>query len=122
MFGRFLELGIPLVALLISSCLLLEVPSEGIGEIYAGLVGKAEDNPENIGELVSEVKLFARLSALIPVLARYDACELTNLFRQDRHVGKLAEVAYAYGFNPSVYFLLCLLECHGLCLVLVLFP
>ena len=67
----------------IAFCLLFEVLFQRLGKVNASLVGQAEQHPQHVGHLVCRVGRFARLEALVAVLAGDDARQLANFLREE---------------------------------------
>ena len=83
---------------------------EGGGQVDAGLVGQADEDEEDVGELFAQLAPFVgRLEALVAVEPRHEPGYLADLLDQDGQVGQLRVVAHADGLDPVVYLLLALL-------------
>ena len=97
----------------VAAGLLFEALFEFGGEVYARLVGEADEYPQYIGHLFAQVGLFARLEALVAIGACHDACQFAHLFGEASHIGELREVAHSILPYPFVYSSLCFLYSHN---------
>ena len=100
------------MSFLVSFRLLLDAAGEGLGEVGAGLVGDAEQHPEDVGYLFVQIVLFTAFERLVAVLAGHDAGQLAHFFGQYGHIGQFAEVAHAVRPDPVVHLFLCFFQCH----------
>ena len=82
-------------------------------EVYSRLVGKADRDPQHIGELFRQIEVLTGLGALVAVTPGYNTGELTDLFRKESHIGKLRKIAVAHGMNPLVHGFLCVFYRHS---------
>ena len=84
-----------------------------IGQIHAGLVGKANNDPKHIGQFVGQVFVLIRLFfRLFTVSPGNDAGHFAHLFGEHCQVGEFVEIPNAHGFNPVVNGCLCVFDGH----------
>lgn len=76
-------------------------------KIYPRLIGKTDENPENVCHFLAEVRLFALLEALVAVCSGDDTSQFSYFFRKTSHIGKFAEIANAIFLDPLIYCFLC---------------
>jgi hypothetical protein len=80
-----------------------EVLFEGGGEVYTGLVGNANEDPEGVGEFVAEFSACVRwFEGLVTVKSAHEAGHFPHFFGKDSHVGELAEIADPGRADPVV--------------------
>ena len=80
-----------------------EVLFQGGSEVYTGLVGDTEEDPEGVGEFVSQ--FFAsvrRFEGLVAVEAAHEAGHFPHFFREDSHISELAEIADPGAADPVI--------------------
>lgn len=83
--------------------LLLKVTPKGLAEVCSGLVGQAEEYPQNISHLVGRILRFAGLKRLVAVAAGDDAGQFADFLGQTGHIGEFAKVANAVGLDPRIH-------------------
>jgi hypothetical protein len=80
-----------------------EVLFEGGGEVYTGLVGDANEDPEGVGEFVAQFSACVRwFEGLVTVKSAHEAGHFPHFFGKDSHVGELAEIADPGRADPVV--------------------
>ena len=92
--------------------LLLDTLLQRLRKVYARLIGKADEHPQNVGHLLRRVVRFALLEALVAIASRHDARQFAHLLGKASHIGEFGEVAHAILLYPTVYRLLCFLDSH----------
>ena len=96
----------------IPCCFFCKGGFDGFGEVHAGLVGKADEHPEDVRHFLGEVVALAGLEGLLAVFACHDAGKLADFLHEDGGVGEFIEVAHADGLDPGIDALLQFLEFH----------
>jgi len=100
------------MSVFISICFLLQVLTEGFGQVYSGLVGQTDKDPQYICHFIGKVVFLSLLERLISVFACHHTCQFAYFLGQNGHIGQFAEVTYTIRFNPAVHFFLCFFQCH----------
>lgn len=59
------------MSVFISICFLLQVLTEGFGQVYSGLVGQTDKDPQYICHFIGKVVFLSLLERLISVFARH---------------------------------------------------
>lgn len=92
------------MSVFISICFLLQVLTEGFGQVYSGLVGQTDKDPQYICHFIGKVVFLSLLERLISVFACHHTCQFAYFLGQNGHIGQFAEVTYTIRFNPAVHF------------------
>lgn len=105
----------------------LQVFAEGLLQVYAGLIGQADQHKQYIGHFVREVSgsasgQFRRFEGLLSVQPRHQACYLADFFYQNGHIGQFVIVPDADGIDPLINRLLRLAYRHAPLFILFIQP
>lgn len=101
--SRGCQFGVVEVACGVALGLLFKALLHGLGEVYTGLVGQADEYPQHVGHLFRRVVCLAFFERLVAILSGHHTGQFAHLLSEAGHVGEFAEIAYAIGVYPFVY-------------------
>ncbi len=87
---------------------LLQIPGKRFSDVYACLIGNAEEYPQDICYLVVNIIFFSFFKGLVTVFTGHHSGQFSDFFGKNSHIGEFAEVAYSILLNPAIYLMLSL--------------